>query len=124
MIPRARRRIGFTLIETLFALSLVALLASASAWNYRAYVERARDTAVRQELSALRAGLAEFRAAKGDFPATLGETEGRTMRRVPLRFRAGRAEGDYAYDRARGDVRLAVRAGERADAHGRLYEEY
>lgn len=119
------RRGGFTLLEILVVLSVIGILGSALSIHLAATADRARDTAVRQELENLRLAATEFRATHGGRPpAALVELAGRTVNRVPGRWTAARATGDYVYDPATGRIALHLLAGEPADAKGRAYADY
>lgn len=76
---------GFTLIELLVVLAIVALLSSIALPRYFASVDKARETALRENLRTLRVSLDRFRADKGRWPKTLDEmVEQKYMPRVPV----------------------------------------
>lgn len=116
---------GFTLLEILVVLSVIGILASVLSIQLAAQADRARDTAVRQELENLRLAAIEFRATHGGQPPTsLVEMAGRTVNRIPGHWTAARATGDYVYDPATGRITLHLLAGLPADAKGRAYADY
>ncbi|MGE0331378.1 MAG: type II secretion system protein [Ramlibacter sp.] len=76
---------GFTLIELLVVLAIVALLSSIALPRYFASVDKARETALRENLRTLRVSLDRFRADKGRWPKTLDEmVEQKYLARVPV----------------------------------------
>jgi general secretion pathway protein G len=82
MSPTARR--GFTLIELIVVMSIVALLVSIAAPRYFRSVERAKENALQTSLNVMRDALDQFAADKGRYPESLPElVENRYLRNVP-----------------------------------------
>lgn len=71
MTCRARR--GFTLIEMLVVLSVIALLLSLVAPAYVSHIDRAQELTLRQNLKITRASIDQFRADRARDPADLAE---------------------------------------------------
>lgn len=82
--PLTRAR-GFTLIEMLVVLAIVALLLSVATPRYFGSLEKGREVALQENLRVLRVTLDKFHADKGRYPDTLDElVEARYLREVPL----------------------------------------
>jgi len=80
----ARRVRGFTLIELLVVLAALALLLGLAVPRYMEHVDRARETVLRQNLTALRDAIDKFNADRGRYPAELAElARERYLREVP-----------------------------------------
>ena len=64
-------RRGFTLIELLVVLAIIALLLSVAAPRYFSSVERAKETALKQNLATLRDAVQKYHADKNRYPESL-----------------------------------------------------
>lgn len=62
---------GFTLIEILVVLSLIALLLTIALPRYLGTLERARDTILIENLRSIREGIDKFHADTGRYPESL-----------------------------------------------------
>jgi len=82
---RARRAAGFTLIEMLVVLAIIATLTALVTPNDLKKGDHARETVLRHNLNTLRQSIDDFRADTGDNPASL-ETlvDMHYLRDVPL----------------------------------------
>jgi len=79
-----RRASGFSLIELLVVLAIVATLLSIVTGRYVHQVDRARDAALHVNLSALRQALDHYYTDKDQYPEKLEElVEERYLRRIP-----------------------------------------
>lgn len=67
------RRRGFTLLEMLVVLSIIALLLSLAAPRYFGALDRSREVVMHENLRILRTCIDQFHADRGRFPASLGE---------------------------------------------------
>ena len=65
------RRHGFTLIELLAVMTIVALLLAVAAPRYFGSVDRAKDTALKQNLTTMRDAIQKYHADKGRYPDSL-----------------------------------------------------
>lgn len=75
---------GFTLIELIVVMAIVALLVSIAAPRYFRSVDRAKENALRASLNVVRDALDQFAADKGRYPDSLAElVEARYLRSVP-----------------------------------------
>ena len=82
---QSRLRRGFTLIEVLMVLAVIALLLSIALPRYFAALERSKDVALQENLKVLRISLDRFHADKGRHPETLEElVEHKYLRAVPV----------------------------------------
>lgn len=70
VLPAAIRN-GFTLVELLVVMAILALLLSLALPRYFASVDRAREQALKQELSIVRKALDEYYADQGQYPDSL-----------------------------------------------------
>lgn len=81
--PR-RRAGGFTLIELIVVLAIVALLVTLALPRYFHSVERSRETVLRHDLKTMRDAIDKFFADQGRYPAALDElAQRRYLRSVP-----------------------------------------
>jgi len=80
---QAARR-GFTLVELLVVLAIIASLLTLAMPRYFQSLERSREAVLRQNLSVMRDAIDKFFADRGRYPATLDELVARRyLRRVP-----------------------------------------
>lgn len=80
-----RRDKGFTLIELLVVLAVVALLLSMVAPRYMKQADRAKEAALRENLSALRTAIDQYYGDKGQYPAQLDLlVQDRYLRKLPV----------------------------------------
>ncbi|MFC0696972.1 type II secretion system protein [Paraburkholderia humisilvae] len=84
-MTRRRRNDAFTLIELLVVLAIVATLLSIVAPRYIHQADRAREAALKENLSVLRRALDEYYSDTGKYPDKLSELpERRYLRSLPL----------------------------------------
>ena len=80
-----RRARGFTLIEILLALSIVALLVSLALPRFFASLERSKEVALQDDLKTMRGTIDKFYADTGKYPDTLAQlVEKNYLRAVPV----------------------------------------
>lgn len=80
-----RHLIGFTLVELLVVLSILALLLTLAYPKYFNSVERAKEAALKQSLNTVREGIDKYYADHSQYPASLEElVEKQYMNRLPI----------------------------------------
>jgi len=94
----ARRR-GFTLIELIVVMAIVALLVAIAAPRYFASVDRAKENSMRSSLAVMRNAIDQFVADRGRYPDTINDlVEARYLRQVPEDPLTGRRDSWVAVD--------------------------
>ncbi len=79
-----RRATGFTLIELIVVMAIVALLVSIAAPRYVANVDRARETTLRSSLAVMRDAIDRYAADRGHYPESLDAlVSARYLRQLP-----------------------------------------
>jgi general secretion pathway protein G len=79
-----RRQEGFTLIELIVVMAIVALLASIAAPRYFASLQKSKETALHTSLNVMRDAIDHFAADKGRYPESLDELVAeRYIRAIP-----------------------------------------
>jgi general secretion pathway protein G len=80
----AHPRQGFTLIELIVVMAIVALLSSIAVPRYVDGIERAREATLRSTLATVRDAIDQFAADRGRYPDTLAElVRARYLRELP-----------------------------------------
>ena len=75
---------GFTLIELMVVLSIIALLLSLAVPRYFHSVSKAREATLRQDLDTMRDAIDKFHGDNGHYPASLQELVSRKyLRTIP-----------------------------------------
>ena len=124
----APSRRGFTLIEMLVVLSLVALLLTIALPRYLGSLDKSRDVALEENLKVLRISLDRFHADKGRFPDSLDElVEHKYLRAVPVDpvTESDRSWLTQASDDPDVDGIADVKSGASGNAHdGRPYDSF
>ncbi|MDH4393275.1 MAG: prepilin-type N-terminal cleavage/methylation domain-containing protein [Aquabacterium sp.] len=79
-----KRRAGFTLIELIVVMAIVALLVSIAAPRYLQSIDRAREASLRSSLQVMRQAIDQFSADRGRYPDNLQElVDQRYLRQLP-----------------------------------------
>ena len=91
---RPARARGFTLVELLVVMAIVALLLSIAAPRYFGHLERAREAALLETLAVTRDAIDKFHGDTGKYPQDLDELVSRRyLRALPLDPLTGRRDG-------------------------------
>lgn len=76
---------GFTLVELLVVLAILALLLTLAAPRYFISLERAKEAALQHDLNAVRENIDKFYADKGRYPESLEDlVEQKYIRKLPV----------------------------------------
>jgi general secretion pathway protein G len=76
---------GFTLIEMLVVMAIVALMLTIALPRYFGSLDKAKDVALQENIKVLRTSLNQFYGDKGRYPETLDElVEKKYLRAVPI----------------------------------------
>ena len=79
------RRSGFTLIELMVVMAIIATLLSIVTPRYFAHLDRAREAALRETLTVVRDSIDKFHTDTGRYPAELDElVTKRYLRHLPV----------------------------------------
>ena len=79
------RRAGFTLIELLVVMAIVSVLLTIAVPRYMRQADRAKETALKENLNGLRSALDHYYSDKGRYPEQLSDlVSHRYLRAVPL----------------------------------------
>jgi general secretion pathway protein G len=79
------RKRGFTLIELMVVMAIIATLLTVALPRYFGKVERAKETTLRQSLLVMRDAIDQFYADKGSYPERLEDLAAqRYLREVPI----------------------------------------
>lgn len=82
---RKLRQQGFTLIELMVVMAIIAVLTTFVAPGYLKQSDRAKETVLRHNLGAIRGAIDAYRADRGKDPETLGSlVQSRYLREVPM----------------------------------------
>jgi general secretion pathway protein G len=76
---------GFTLVELLVVLAIIATLLSIAAPRYTGSVDKAKEAVLKENLATLREAIDKFAGDSGKYPASLDDLiTKRYLRRIPL----------------------------------------
>jgi general secretion pathway protein G len=76
---------GFTLVELLVVLSILALLLTLAVPRYFNSIEKAKDAALKHDLNTLRESLDKYYGDRGQYPKTLEDlVEHKYIRKLPV----------------------------------------
>lgn len=85
MVNTMPRHAGFTLMELMVVMAIIASLMTLALPRYFHSVERSREAVLRHDLAAMRDAIDKFLADRGRYPATLEElAEKRYLRKLPV----------------------------------------
>jgi general secretion pathway protein G len=84
-LKSGRHPVGFTLIELMVVLTVLALLLSLAVPRYFAHLERAKEATLKQDLSIMRDAIDKFHGDKGRYPDQLDElVSAHYIRSIPV----------------------------------------
>lgn len=77
--------LGFTLVELLVVLAILALLLTLAVPRYFTSIERAKDATLKHDLNSLREGIDKYYADNGQYPKTLEDlVDKKYIRKFPI----------------------------------------
>lgn len=91
MLKRIRR--GFTLVELMVVMAIIALLLSLALPRYFKHLETSRETILKQDLAVMRDVIDKYHGDRGHYPDSLEElVNARYLRAVPVDPITGRPD--------------------------------
>ncbi len=80
-----RKRKGFTLIELMVVMAVIATLLTLAVPRYFDHLDRAREATLRESLAVMREAIDKYKADTGNYPAALEDlVKRRYLRRLPV----------------------------------------
>ena len=84
-LPAGRPNCGFTLVELLVVMAIIATLLSIVAPKYFNSLDRSKETVLRQDLNVMRDAIDKFNSDTGKYPGDMAElVEKRYLRAIPI----------------------------------------
>jgi len=85
MVSRVRRRRGFTLVELLVVMAIIAVLLTLAVPRYFGSLDKSKEAVLKEDLFQLRDAIGKYYGDKGKYPETLEAlaTE-KYLRKVPV----------------------------------------
>ena len=84
-MPTANRRFGFTLVELLVVISIIAVLLTLAVPRYFSSVEKSKETVLKENLALVRDSLQKYYSDKGKYPERLEDlAKDRYLRKIPV----------------------------------------
>lgn len=76
---------GFTLVELMVVMAIIALLLALALPRYFSHLDRSRETILRQDLAVMRDAIDKFHGDRGRYPESLDElVSARYLRALPV----------------------------------------
>jgi len=120
---KSRTRSGFTLIELIVVLAIIALLVSIVAPRYSHTVENARESSLKTSLNVMRDAIDKFAADKNRYPDTLDElVSAGYLRNIPEDPVTGRKDSWLMLPPPQGSIMAGHMADVRSGASGRAQD--
>jgi len=123
----ADRRKGFTLVELLVVLAIIATLLAIAVPRYFQHVDRSKEAVLRENLAAVRDAIDQYHADKGRWPDSLESlADSRYLRTVPADPVTGSADTWITVPPPGGGTGIYdIRSGaEGAASDGKTYAEW
>lgn len=80
-----KRKSGFTLVELLVVMAIIALLLSLAVPRYFGSVDRSKEAVLKENLYLMRDALQKYYGDKGKYPSDLGElVSEKYLRKIPV----------------------------------------
>jgi general secretion pathway protein G len=79
-----KRSRGFTLLELIIVMSIMAILVSIAVPNFTAAIRQSREAVLRQNLFTLRKLISEYELDKQKHPQSLDDLKGQYFRDIPV----------------------------------------
>ncbi|WP_267531625.1 type II secretion system protein [Acinetobacter oleivorans] len=116
---------GFTIVELLVVLSVIALLLSIVTPRYLNKIEEGKEIALRQNLSVIRKSIDQYYSDQGEYPDKLTQlVEKHYLRVIPLDPIAEKNEWDIVKEKQIGGIYDIKSTSQQMGSDNRVYSEW
>jgi prepilin-type N-terminal cleavage/methylation domain len=116
---------GFTIVELLVVLSVIALLLSIVTPRYLNKIEEGKEIALRQNLSVIRKSIDQYYSDQGEYPDQLSQlVEKHYLRAIPLDPIAEKHEWDIVKEKQIGGIYDIKSTSQQIGSDNRVYSEW
>lgn len=116
---------GFTIVELLVVLSVIALLLSIVTPRYLNKIEEGKEIALRQNLSVIRKSIDQYYSDQGEYPDKLNQlVEKYYLRAIPLDPIAEKHEWDVVKEKQIGGIYDIKSTSQQIGSDNRVYSEW
>lgn len=116
---------GFTIVELLVVLSVIALLLSIVTPRYLNKIEEGKEIALRQNLSVIRKSIDQYYSDQGEYPDQLSQlVEKHYLRAIPLDPISEKHEWDIVKEKQIGGIYDIKSTSQQIGSNNRVYSEW
>lgn len=116
---------GFTIVELLVVLSVIALLLSIVTPRYLNKIEEGKEIALRQNLSVIRKSIDQYYSDQGEYPDQLSQlVEKHYLRAIPIDPIAEKHEWDIVKEKQIGGIYDIKSTSQQIGSDNRVYSQW